>query len=341
MSDDELQDSLLGKEELDELRGAIAALRGQLDRGLGRAARGRDGHGFASGVSELADRVRAELEEFDPLELFSDVRRRLTAFSAQPISSDIDEFGFDPAARARVRPVLDFLFDRWWRVQVSGAEHIPEGARLIFVANRSGVLPYDGLMIAHALARELGAEPGARFLVADWLLRLPFAQSSLARVGGVRACAENVERLLRMGLQVVAFPEGQKGALKLFHDRYRLQRFARGGFVSIAVREGGIIVPVGVVGAEEVHPVLYESRFTSRLLGIPALVTPTFPHLGLLGLVPLPSSWRIRFGEPVRCDRDDPALADDPLYVNRRTEQIRSTVQKLLDAEIRRRASQP
>jgi 1-acyl-sn-glycerol-3-phosphate acyltransferase len=194
-------------------------------------------------------------------------------------------------------------------------------------------------MISQAVAREFGGEHRPRFLIADWLASLPFAQSMLARVGGVRACADNAERLLRSGRGVIAFPEGQKGALKLFHDRYRLQRFARGGFVSIAIRAGAVIVPVGVVGAEEVHPVLYESHFVSRLLGVPALVTPTFPHLGALGLVPLPSRWRIRFGEPISFAGVAAGAADDPLFVNRATERVRATIQRMLDEEVRRRQS--
>jgi 1-acyl-sn-glycerol-3-phosphate acyltransferase len=252
---------------------------------------------------------------------------------------DVDELGFEPEAVRSARPLLDFLFERWWRVEVTGIERIPASERLLFVANRSGILPYDGLMIGHALARELGPAHRARFMVADWLVSLPFVQAQLARLGGVRACAENAERLLRAGHPVVAFPEGQKGAVKLFHDRYRLQRFARGGFISIALRERAVIVPVGVVGAEETHPVLYQSGFASRVLGLPALVTATFPLLGPLGLLPLPSRWRISFGKPVSFADEDPAVADDPLYVNRATEQVRASVQKLVDREVRRRPS--
>ncbi len=331
---------LLDKQELEELRGAISSLRAQLDRGLHRPRReeGLPGRVGAE-VSQLGRRVRAQLEDVDLMALFSELRKRFSFLAVQGAAPEVDEFGVDPQALARALPLLDFLFERWWRVRVSGGEHIPADARVLFVANRSGVLPYDGLMIAHAVAREFGAERRPRFLIADWLASLPFAQSFLARLGGVRACAENAERLLRSGQWLIAFPEGQKGALKLFHDRYRLQRFARGGFVSIALRERAAIVPVGVVGAEEVHPVIYQSRFASRLLGVPALVTPTFPHFGPLGLIPLPSQWRIRFGEPVHFDRVDPAAADDPLYVNRTTERIRAAVQQVLDQEVRRRRS--
>ena len=333
-------DRLLEPDEIDELRGAIGALRRELDRRVGK--RNDEPPVLERLSSELARTgraVRDRMQEFDPVAAFEGIRGGGWPFGARSHSPDIDDFGLDRAALERAQPWLDFLYSRWWRVEAGGFENVPDGGRVIFVANRSGILPYDGLMISHALATELGEEHRPRFLLADWLVGLPFVQPLVARLGGVRACAENVERLLRSGRRVIAFPEGQKGAIKLFHDRYRLQRFARGGFVSIAVRERATIVPVGVVGAEEVHPILYQSPFLSRLLGVPAVLTPTFPHLGPVGAVPLPSRWRIRFGEPFSFEDVDPGRADDPLYVNRTTEQIRSATQSLLDAEVRSRPS--
>jgi 1-acyl-sn-glycerol-3-phosphate acyltransferase len=345
-SDPEHEDvGLIHRGELDELRSAVSALRGQLDRGLHGAARehGAEPEPLAARLgaeaSRIGQRVREQLEELDVLALFNDLRKRMRFLPVHNSELEIDEFGVDQQALASAAPLFDFLFERWWRVRVAGLDQVPRDARVLFVANRSGVLPYDGLMIAHAVARAFGESRRPRFLIADWLAGLPFAQSLLAGVGGVRACAENAERLLRSGHWLIAFPEGQKGALKLFHDRYRLQRFARGGFVSIALREDAVIVPVGVVGAEEVHPVLYESAFASRLLGVPALVTPTFPHLGPLGLVPLPSQWQIRFGEPISFSGVAAGAADDPLFVNRATARIRGAIQRLLDEEVRSRRS--
>ena len=335
-------EELIDKGELAELRRAVAAVREQIERGLKRGDRGEEPDLAArvgTEVSRLGRRVREQFQKIDAMELLAELRKRVSVFPVGTFEPEVDEFGVDGQALARAAPLLDFLFERWWRVFVSGSEHIPRDGGVLFVANRSGVLPYDGLMIAHALAREFGSARRPRFLVADWLTSLPFAQSLLARVGGVRACADNAQRLLRAGHWVIAFPEGQKGALKLFHDRYRLQRFARGGFVSIALRERAVIVPVGVVGAEEAHPVLYDSPFATRLLGVPALVTPTFPLLGPLGLVPLPSQWRIRFGEPIAFEGAPEGAADDPLYLNRETERIRSAVQRIVDEEVRRRAS--
>ena len=139
-----------------------------------------------------------------------------------------------------------------------------------------------------------------RFLVADWLATLPFAQPWITRLGGVRACRENAERLLRTGRSVIAFPEGAKGAAKVFRQRYRVQRFGRGGVVRTALALGAPLVPVAVVGAEEAHPVLFKMETAARAVGLPFIpVTPTFPALGPLGVVPLPSKWSIAFGAPI------------------------------------------
>ena len=314
--------------ELDELRASVAELRVQLERGFGSvgdpAAEASDPPG---GVLAWLGR---RLEELSLVELYDALRGRVFAGERACTSQSIDEFGLEPEYVESARVLLDFLYDTWWRVRAVGAGEIPDRGPVLFVANRSGVLPYDGLMIAHAVAREHPTRRRPRFLVADWLSTLPFAQPLLARLGGVRACRENADRLLASGHSVVAFPEGQRGALKPYHERYKLQRFGRGEFVSLAVRRRAALVPVGVTGAEEVHPVLAAPSLTRQLLGFPLPLTPTFPMLGPLGLVPLPSQWRIRFGTPIPFDNIAPERSDDPLYINRVREQVRTTIQSLL-----------
>lgn len=327
-------------EELDELRAAISSLRDEIEgRWLGGRSRSAEQPAAPGPANEASSEPGASAREVDWMGLFGELRRRFSVFGVEPSESDVDDFGLDAGYLAQWRGLLDFLHDRWWRIETAGTERIPSGERVLYVANRSGILPYDGLMIAHAVDRARGREARPRFLVADWLLGVPFAAQVLARLGGVRACAENAERLLRTGRSVLAFPEGQKGALKLYRDRYQLQRFARGGFVSIALRQRATIVPVAVVGAEEVHPILFQSSFAERFLGLPLPVTPTFPWLGPLGLVPLPSRWRIRFGRPIRFDDVPLERAEDPLFVNRTRELVRGNVQALLENEVRGRSS--
>ena len=280
-----------------------------------------------------------EASGIDWMALVDELRGRLASFGMSERSDAVDEFGVDELALERARSVLDFMMDRYWRVRVEGAALLPDKPCLL-VANRSGLLPYDGLMIAHAVERARPEEPRPRFLVADWLITLPFAQAFLARVGGVRACRENADRLLRTGHSVVAFPEGAKGAAKVFRERYQLKRFGRGGVVRAALENRVPLVPVGVVGAEEAHPLLFKAHLPGRAVGLPFLpVTPTFPLLGAIGLLPLPAKWVITIGDPIELDYGEPDAAEDELLVSRLTAQLRSKIQALVDEGIEARHS--
>jgi 1-acyl-sn-glycerol-3-phosphate acyltransferase len=301
---------------------------------------------LASALDGLRERLRerfapSERPSLDWMALYEAGRRRFARVGGmRGLPAEIDDFGMDLAALERAGPWLDWLFDRWWRVEVSGVEALTPGGPRLFVANHSGLLPWDGLMIGHALARLDPAAPRARFLAADWIATLPFAAPAIARLGGIRACRENAERLLRTGRSVIAFPEGAKGATKVFRQRYRVQRFGRGGAVRTALAMGVPLVPVAVVGAEEAHPVLFKLETAARAVGLPFVpVTPTFPALGPLGLLPLPSKWSIQFGAPIRTAELGSDAARDELLVWRMTEELRAAVQSMLDAGLRRRAS--
>jgi 1-acyl-sn-glycerol-3-phosphate acyltransferase len=272
-------------------------------------------------------------------ELFTSLRRRAATLGMSERSGEVDEFGMDEVVLKRARPLFDFLYDRYWRIELAGLEHLPEQGPCLLVANHSGLLPYDGLMLAHAIERAHSSGERPRFFVADWLMTLPFVQPYLARLGGVRACRENAERLLGAGRFVLVFPEGVKGAAKVFRERYRLKRFGRGGVIRVALESGAPLIPVGIVGAEEAHPILFRWRPPLRF-GLPFVpVTPTFPLLGPLGALPLPSKWLIRIGAPLRLDRLGPDDVHDELLLSRLTEDLRAGIQSLVDACLRERES--
>jgi 1-acyl-sn-glycerol-3-phosphate acyltransferase len=273
-------------------------------------------------------------------ELLGTLRRRLGTIGMVERSGEVDEFGLDEAVLRQSRAVLNLAYDHYWRVEIHGMEHVPLEGPCLLVANRSGMLPYDGLMVCHALHRNHPRHVTPRFFVADWLITLPFVQPYLARLGGVRACRENAERLIASKHFVVVFPEGVKGAAKVFRERYRLKRFGRGGVVRVALEHRVPIVPVGIVGAEEAHPVLFKWRTPARAVGLPFLpVTPTFPLLGPLGFMPLPSKWVIRFGAPIAIDHLEPDAASDELLISRLTEDLRSKIQTLVDTGLADRES--
>ena len=277
---------------------------------------------------------------FDAFALFDELRERLGRLGLSERSAGVDTFGLDPVALAESRGLLDWLVERYWRVTLRGVERLPANGPILFVANHSGLVPWDGLVFAHCLQRERSDWPRVRFLIADWLITLPFAQPWLARLGGVRACRENADTLLRQGKSVLAFPEGEKGATKDFGSRYELQRFGRGGAVRAALARGVPLVPVGIVGAEETVPVLFKSPLLGRALGLPFLpVTPMFPVLGPLGLVPLPAKWHIEIGEPLELAGRGPSTTVEEAAVSRWNEALRVRVRELVDRGLAARES--
>ena len=255
-------------------------------------------------------------------------------------SEDVDEFGFDRKFTETLRPLFEFLYTVWWRVEATGLENVPPSGAGLIVANHSGVLPYDGLMVNVAIRHQHPACREVRMLALDMFALLPFLAPLLTKSGAVRANPENGERLLRKGELVGVFPEGVKGVGKRFKDRYKLARFGRGGFVRLALRTGAPIIPCAVVGAEEIHPNLAGANWIGRPLGLPYLpITPTFPLLGPLGLVPLPSKWSLDFADPLPMASYGPDAADDPILVNRLSEEVRSTIQSMVDGRLARRRS--
>ncbi|OLM20896.1 MULTISPECIES: lysophospholipid acyltransferase family protein [unclassified Pseudonocardia] len=244
----------------------------------------------------------------------------------------VDEFGFDPElTEALVLPVLRPLYQRWFRVETIGTHHIPETGGALLVANHSGTLPLDAVMTTVAVHDDHPANRHLRLLGADLMFTMPVSGSLARKSGATLACNPDAERLMSSGEIVGVFPEGFKGIGKPFRDRYKLQRFGRGGFVSAALRTGVPIIPCSIVGAEEIYPKLGDLAPLARLLGAPYFpITPTFPLLGPAGLVPLPSKWYIEFGEPIRTDGHTAADAEDPMLVFNLTDQVRETIQHTL-----------
>ena len=289
----------------------LRGLREGVEEGLGplsaaqRAATGMP-DSFREALERVAQRLRGEYAE--------------------------DEWGFDEQFAEAVTPLFEFLYDVWWRVKSSGLENVPADGRVMLVANHAGSLfPFDASMMATAIRTQHPMPRWPRFMVLNWAFALPFLSSFMRRVGGVPANPDNATRLLEQDHLVMVFPEGVKGTGKPFSERYRLRRFGRGGFVEVALRTRSPVVPVAVVGSEEIYPKLGESDALARLVGAPfAPVTPTFPWLGPLGLVPLPSRWRIEFCEPIDLSEHPPEAAEDRQLVFDLSEQVRELIQQKL-----------
>lgn len=243
-----------------------------------------------------------------------------------------DRWGYDPDFALAAQPWLEFMYRRWWRVTTSGAGRIPAEGPVLIVANHAGVVPWDASMMATGLRLAEGpAYRHPRFLVLDWAFSLPWASVGIRRFGGVPASPHNALALLREGHRVMVFPEGAKGVGKPFARRYRLERFGRGGFVELAIRAGAPIVPAAVVGSEEIYPKLAEIPLLARLTRAPYFpVTPTFPLLGPFGAIPLPSRWRIEYGEPIDLGDLPPGAVDDRALIFELAEDVRRRIQSMV-----------
>jgi 1-acyl-sn-glycerol-3-phosphate acyltransferase len=247
-----------------------------------------------------------------------------------------------PRATHAADALLRGLYRRWWRVEVTGIERVPAAGQVVLVVNRGGSLvPWETLMIARALREAHPAPRLARPLVDPWLAGAALARPLVAASGALPWSAGVLRRVLARDEAAVLLPEGDAALAKPFGRRYRLARFSRPAFARAAIATGALIVPVAVIGAEEVHPVLARSTYLGRLLGLPTLpVTPTFPWLGLAGLLPLPTKWRLHFGEPLDvAARFAPTAAADTRAVGGLVEQVRERLQGLVVEGLRQRRS--
>ena len=276
-------------------------------------------------VIQAAQRVLGSDWEARVATLLATIRKRMSG------DYEVDAFGFDPQITEVLVAAIEPLAEKWFRLEVRGVENIPAEGGALLVANHSGTVPIDGLITGYAVKKYSGRN--LRPLGADLVFSMPFVGQIARKLGATLACTEDAERLLTTGELAGVWPEGFKGIGKPFAERYKLQRFGRGGFVSSAMRAQVPIVPVSIVGAEEIYPLVGNVPSLARLLGLPYLpITPFFPLLGPLGMIPLPSKWIIEFGEPIRTDAYEPEAADDPMLLFNVTDQVRETIQQTLYA---------
>jgi 1-acyl-sn-glycerol-3-phosphate acyltransferase len=285
----------------------------------GPGERSAGGHtaGLGTGHGESEDAV-AEALAF--------LRRRLTG------DYPIDVFGFDRELTEQVLlPLGRPLYRNWWRIRATGMSHVPSQGGALLVANHAGTIPFDAIMTKLALYDEHPAHRHLRELAADLAFKVPGIGPIARKSGNTLAHDSDALSLLQGGELAGVWPEGFKGIGKLYRDRYKLQRFGRGGFVEVALRAQVPIIPVAVIGSEETYPMMANVKLLARLFGLPYFpITWQFPWLGPLGLLPLPSRWIIDFGEPIDTTVYGPEAADDPMQVFELTDRVRDTIQQRL-----------
>jgi len=251
---------------------------------------------------------------------------------------DTDPLGLDPVAAEMMWHVINFLYRDYFRVDVTGVEHVPESGAAVMAANHAGAaLPYDAVMLSAAVANEAPTPRRLRTIGTEIFNMLPFVSHWYRKAGGAFASREDAQWILDHGHLLGVFPEGVAGFQKAQRDAYTTQRFGRGGFVDLAMRAGAPIIPVAIVGSEEVHPVL----FTSKKLA--ALVRMVFPQQRVeemavfINPLPLPVKWHIEFLEPI--DVGPPTERPDRLAVLEVAEEVRTRIQEALDKRLALRDS--
>lgn len=270
-----------------------------------------------------------------------DLMSRLGGFIKRRLAGDypIDDFGYDPElAREVMLPFAAPLFERYFRIKTLGIDRIPNEGPALVVSNHSGTVALDALVLQTIIAAKHPNKRALRNVGADLVFRLPFVGPMARKMGNVLACDEDAQELLQRGELVGVFPEGYKGVGKGWSERYKLQRFGRGGFIETALRARVPIIPVAIVGAEEAYPMIAESKFIARTFGFPYFpITPTFPLLGPLGGIPLPSKWLIEFGDPIPMDDYDEDAAEDKMLVFDLADDIRDRIQQMIYRNLRLR----
>lgn len=262
-----------------------------------------------------------------------ELRERTAALEADVGELGVDPFGFDPEVVKYAAAPIVWLYKHYFRVITSGVEKVPSG-RVLLIANHSGQLPFDGMMIGAAMVLEHDPPRVCRSMVEKWVPRLPFVSVLFARVGQIVGTPENCRRLLERDEAILVFPEGARGISKTFDRRYQLERFGT-GFMRLALETKTPIVPVAVVGAEEQAPSFFNLKSVAQAIGAPAFpVTPTFPLLGPVGLLPYPTRYRIYFGDPIlfegHGDEEDEA-------VEHQVEVVREQIQEMIARGLKER----
>jgi 1-acyl-sn-glycerol-3-phosphate acyltransferase len=245
-----------------------------------------------------------------------------------------DDYGFHPDSLRQTAVASALLYRHYFRAETHGIEKVPDG-RVLLICNHAGQLPFDGAMLSMALLLEAEPPRLARPMAEYWVSRLPFISSMATRTGALVGTRENCVHMLQRGECVMVFPEGVRGMNKLFSERYKLQRFGQ-GFLRLALETDTPIVPVGLVGSEEQQPGLFNLKRVAQALGMPALpITPTFPLLGPLGLLPLPVKYRFYFGDPLEFEGDH---HDEDHVIQEKVDVVKASIDKMFERGLRERA---
>jgi 1-acyl-sn-glycerol-3-phosphate acyltransferase len=275
--------------------------------------------GSAPGEDTVLGMFKDRFKDFLDKSLDPELKDRIKRLDARLNEYGVDPFGFEPDYVKYILPFVLLLHKHWFRVQTHGMKNLPKG-RVLLIANHSGQVPLDAMMIVLSVFLESEPPRIVRSMIDTWVPTLPVVSWFFARAGQIVGTRENCRILLDRDEAILAFPEGMRGINKTFDKRYQLEEFGL-GFMRLALMTNAPIVPVAVIGAEEQAPALFNLKSLGKLVGLPALpITPT-------GVVPLPSKYHIYFGKPMHY-RGNPN--DEDAVLEAKVKTVRQTVQRML-----------
>ena len=265
---------------------------------------------------------------------------RVMSFEIKDLGFGYDQFGMEKESLILAYALARYLHRYWFRVESKGIENIPLHGPALVVSNHSGTLPIDAAMIAVDIFKGMDQPRPLRGIVDNFAGFLPFVNVFFYRIGHVIGHLRNFQDLLNAGELVGVWPEGTHGLGKTFGRRYNLSHFAV-GFVELSLTYRAPIIPTALIGAEEQLPMIANLIPLARLLGFPYFpVTPFFPLLGPLGLVPLPCKYHLQYGEPIRFfDKYGPETVNHPETIRLLADKVRLTIQEMIDKGLKQRTS--
>ena len=305
-------------------------------RALERAASSRGllgslARGLTSRVEKALDDARGNAAAWVTKALGDDIEERMKRVPVALGQAGVDPFGLDPTWTKWALTSAGFLHRYYFRTEVFGAENLPKG-RVILVSNHSGQLPIDGALIGASMFMDVEPPRFIRAMVEKWTQTLPFVSLLFARVGQVVGVPENAKRLLEQDEVLLVFPEGVRGITKTYEQRYQLTDFGL-GFMRLAIATRSPIIPVACIGGEEQYISVANLTGVAKLLGLPAF--PILPQLLIPGgQLPLPTKYRIYYGEPLYFDGDPD---DDDAVIEEKVWLVKATVQSMINKGVKAR----
>ena len=269
-------------------------------------------------------------------ELSDEIDKRISLLPSRINEYGYDPWGYSPTWAKPAMLLLAIFYKYYFRVHATGVENLPPGPMLVIGNHAGNTFAWDGAMTGTATFMEGHPPRALRGMGEFFLPTIPWFNVFMHRMGSVVGRPENARRMLEMGEALVVFPEGHRGFVKTYAKRYQLQRFGL-GFMRLALETNAPIVPVAIVGSEEQSPGIATSKVLARLIRSPAFpLTVTFPWLGLLGMIPFPAKFYIRFGTPMRF-RGDPDADDEKIEV--KVAQVKTAISRMLKDLLKKRRS--